>query len=131
MVARYSIRPIYVEDMARLVADATERHVNEIVDAVGPETFTFKELVRLIAARLENSVRLVHVPTLLAYQCTRLAGLFLRDIVLTWEEYKGLMSNLLASEGPTAGETRLTQWLLLHREELGRYYASELARHFR
>ena len=60
---RYAIRPSYVEDMARLIADAVAQSGNSVLDAVGPETFAFEELVRLIAGRLGRSVRLVHLPT--------------------------------------------------------------------
>ena len=34
----YGIRPIYVEDMASLLADAAERETSSVVEAVGPET---------------------------------------------------------------------------------------------
>ncbi|HET7151871.1 MAG TPA: NAD(P)H-binding protein, partial [Candidatus Acidoferrum sp.] len=47
---RYRIRPIFVEDMARLMADAADREENSVIDAVGPETYTFEELVRQIAS---------------------------------------------------------------------------------
>ncbi len=127
---RYGVRPIYVEDMARLVVEAAEREENVECDAVGPETLTFEELVQLIAAKVGSPVRIVRVPAHLAYLCTRLMGLMMRDVVLTWEEYKGLMSNLLAPQGPSTGETRLNQWLSENREQIGRHYASEVARHF-
>jgi len=126
----YEVRPIYIEDMARLVADAAQQKGNTVFDAVGPETFTFEELVRLIAAQANKPARIVRIPTLLAYVSTRLAGLIVRDVVLTWEEYKGLMSNLLAPQGPSTGETRLSQWLAEHSERIGRRYASEVARHY-
>jgi len=127
---RYGVRPIYVEDMARLMVDAAEAEENAVFDAVGPETFSFEELVRLIAAKVGRPVRIVRVPAHLAYLCTRLTGLMMRDTVLTWEEYKGLMSNLLAPQGPPTGETRLSQWLSENREQIGRRYASEVARHY-
>ena len=53
-----------------------------------------------------------------------------RDVVLTWGEYLGLMANLLAPEGPDAGVTRLSEWLAANRESVGREYASEVGRHF-
>ncbi|MGB8495162.1 MAG: NAD(P)H-binding protein [Candidatus Acidiferrum sp.] len=127
---RYGVRPIYVEDMARLVVEAAGQAESAVFDAVGPETFTFEELVRLIAAEVSRPVRIVRVPALVAYLCTRLAGLMLRDVVLTREEYKGLMSDLLAPQGPPTGETRLSQWLSENRERVGRHYASEVARHY-
>lgn len=127
---RYAIRPIYVEDMARLIADAAGRSENTVLDAVGPETFAFEELVRLIAGQMGRSVRLVHLPTPLAYLATLVTGWAVGDVVLTWEEYRGLMGNLLASEGPSTGQARLSEWLAEHREQVGRRYASEVARHY-
>jgi hypothetical protein len=65
-----------------------------------------------------------------AYVSTLVAGWFLGDVVLTWEEYKGLMAGLLAPGGPATGETRLSDWLAANRERVGVRYASEVARHF-
>ena len=127
---RYRIRPIYVEDMARLITNALEKKENAVLDAVGPETYTFEELVNEIAGQLRRRVRLVHIPMPLAYLATRVAGWFVGDVVLTWEEYKGLMAGLLAPDGPSSGETRLSQLLAANREQVGRRYASEVARHY-
>ena len=127
---RYGIRPIYVEDMARRMADAADREGNSVIDAVGPETYTFEELVRQIASQLHRRIRLVHVPTAAAYVATKLAGWLVGDVVLTWEEYQGLMAGLLAPEGPPTGETRLSEWLAANRERIGVRYASEVARHY-
>jgi NADH dehydrogenase len=127
---QYSIRPIYVEDMARLLVDAVNESGNIVRDAVGPETFTFEELVKLIAMKLRRPARLVHLPTVLAYVSTLLTGWLVGDVVLTWEEYKGLMGNLLAPRGPATGQTRLSEWLAENRERVGRRYASEVARHY-
>jgi uncharacterized protein YbjT (DUF2867 family) len=126
----YRIRPIYVEDMARLLVESVEQEGNSVRDAVGPETFSFEELVRLIAAGVGRSLRLVHVPTVLSYLSTLLAGWIVRDVVLTWEEYRGLMANLLAPEGPATGKTRLSEWLKENAGRLGREYASEVGRHY-
>jgi NADH dehydrogenase len=127
---RYCVRPIFVEDMAQLIANSVEQEGNAVLDAVGPETCTFEELVRLIADQLGCRTSVVRVPMLAAYVATRAAGWFVGDIVLTWEEYKGLMAGLLAPEGPATGETCLSQWLAANREHVGRRYASEIARHY-
>jgi len=127
---QYKIRPIFVEDMARLVADALEQEGNAGRDAVGPETYTFDELVNQIAEHLQRRIRLAHVPMPAAYLATRLTGWLVGDVVLTWEEYKGLMAGLLAPQGPCTGETCLSQWLAANREHVGRRYASEVARHY-
>ena len=127
---RYELRPIYVEDMARLLANAVAQQGNDVLDAVGPESYSFDGLVRMIAERLGRRIRLVHVPTGVAYVSTLVTGWLLGDVVLAWEEYKGLMSNLLQSRLPAAGETRLSAWLEDNRDRVGRNYASEVARHF-
>ena len=127
---RYLVRPIYVEDMARLILTAAEGEESEVVDAVGPETFTFEGLVREIARHCGRTPCLLHLPAPVSYMATQLIGWFVGDTILTCEECKGLMSDLLAPEGPPAGETRLTQWLADNGENLGRAYASEVARHY-
>jgi uncharacterized protein YbjT (DUF2867 family) len=127
---KYGVRPIYVEDMAKLLADAVDAQDNTVINAVGPETFSFEELVRLIARSIHRPARLLHVPASLAYASTKLMGWFLRDVVLTWEEYKGLMDNLLAPEGPATGQTRLSEWLAANARRVGERYASEVARHY-
>lgn len=127
---RYRIRPIYVEDMAKLMAEAVNAGSNAVINAVGPETYTFEELVRLIARCTGRSVSLVHVPASLAYLATLLTGWFVGDVVLTREEYRGLMNNLLAPEGPASGPTRLSEWLAENSKNVGLRYASEVARHY-
>jgi uncharacterized protein YbjT (DUF2867 family) len=127
---QYGIRPIYVEDMARVLVDSVERSNSSTVDAVGPETFNFEELVRIIARELRSSIRIAHMPARLAYLATLVTGWAVRDVVLTWEEYLGLIGNLLAPSGPAAGATRLTEWLTANRENVGKNYASEVQRHF-
>ncbi len=132
---RYRIRPIYVEDMASLIAEAVDRSGNAVLNAVGPETFSFEQLVTLIAKSVRaksvgRSVRCVHLPVSLAYVATLVTGWFVGDVVLTWEEYKGLMGNLLAPEGPSTGQTHLSRWLAKNHDHIGSRYASEVARHF-
>jgi NADH dehydrogenase len=102
-----------------------------VLNAIGPETFTFEELVKLIAQQVGSSVRLVHLPMTLAYLCTLVSGWFVGDTILTWEEYQGLMGDLLAPAGTSSGQTRLSQWLADNRERVGTRYASEVARHYK
>jgi uncharacterized protein YbjT (DUF2867 family) len=127
---RYRIRPIFVEDMARLLADAVERRSNCVVNAAGPETFSFEELVRLISCHLGMGPLLLHLPMPLAYASTRAIGWLVGDVILAWQEYRGLMADLLAPGGPSTGETCLSNWLRENRDRIGRRYASEVARHF-
>jgi len=126
----YGLRPIYVEDMARLLTDSLAQQGNVVRDAVGPETFNFEELVQLIAQRVGRKAHCVHVPLSVAYAATLMIGWWVRDVILTWEEYQGLMQNLLVSQAESTGNMRLSEWLATNGARVGRKYASEVARHF-
>ncbi len=127
----YGLQPIFVEDMADIMVEAGSRTDNAHVDAVGPEVFTFDELVRLIARKLKRSVMIVHLPPGLALLASQLIGLVVGDVVLTREEVDGLMANLLVSKETPTGKTRLSEWLTQNADKVGARYASELGRHFR
>src|SRR5271166_4470070 len=116
----YRVRPIYVKDMARLITEAVDQTTNAVRDAIGPESYTFEDLVRLIARSLGRSVHFIHLPTIVAYFATCMTGWFVGDVVLTWEEYRGLVSDLLAPEGVSSGHIRLSVWLAENRERVGR-----------
>jgi NADH dehydrogenase len=70
----------------------------------------------------------VPVPPPLGWLAAAILGLLVRDVMLTRDEIAGLMAGLLATDSPPAGTTRLTDWARSHANELGRHYASELAR---
>lgn len=48
--------------------------------------------------------------------------------MITMDEIRGLMGNLLYVQSPPAGGTRLTEWVSEHADTLGIRYSSELAR---
>ncbi len=127
----YRLQPIYVDDFAALAVEQSHREEDVVMDAVGPETFTFEELVRLLARAVESRARLLHLPPGTAWGMARLLGLLVGDVVLTRQEIRGLMDNLLVTDSPPAGETALSDWALQHADTLGKKYASELARHYR
>jgi hypothetical protein len=52
-------------------------------------------------------------------------------VMLTRDEVEGLMANLLVSDGPPTGQTRLGDWLDENADSVGAKYASELRRHYR
>jgi NADH dehydrogenase len=127
----YRVQPVFVEDLAALAVEASRSAPGRTFDAVGPETFTFEELVRLLARAVGSRARLVHVPPALGVAAGRLVGLFLRDVVLTRDELRGLMEEMLTSGQPPTAPTRFTDWLAAHRDDVGRAYTSEMSRHFR
>lgn len=126
----YGIQPVYVDDMADLMVAAGTRNENMHLDAVGPEVFTFEELVQLIARKMNRKVRLVRLPPGTALFASQVIGLFVNDVVLTKEEVDGLMTGLLVSKNPPTGTTRLSEWLAQNAAKVGTDYASELGRHF-
>lgn len=127
----YPVQPVFVEDVARLAVDSASAEGDVAMDAVGPETYTFRELVQRIRRTVGGRALLVRIPPSLVYLSAQAMGLALRDVVLTREEIDGLMSGHLVSGNPPTAATRLTDWLSDHRDTLGRRYASELARHYR
>ena len=127
----YRLQPVFVEDLAELAAAAGQRSDNLAMDAAGPETFTFEELVRLIADRVGSRARRIHVSPAVALLAVKLAGYALRDVALTRDEIRALMAGLLVSEGPPTGQTRLRDWLERNAGTVGTRYTSELGRHYR
>ena len=127
----YRVQPVSVEDVAALAVEAAAAPGNPVLDAAGPDTLTFEQLVRTVRAAVGSRARIVRSGVAPALAMTRLAGLFLRDIVLTRDELLGLMDSLLVSEGAPTGSARFGDWLAQNGNELGRSYVSELARNWR
>jgi NADH dehydrogenase len=126
----YRLQPVYIEDLADLAVEAVYRKDNYTIDAVGPDIFTFKEMVELIGEKVGAKRLLIPVPPSLALLASQFLSLFLGDVLLTREEVDGLMANLLVSKEPPTGKTHLADWLDAHKERVGAGYASELKRHF-
>ena len=99
-----------------------------IINAIGPETFTFRGLVEEIGRIIGKPRPVVAVPPGVGYLVGSLIGKLMRDVLITREEIEGLMTGLLHVDSPPAGKTRLTQWVAEHADLLGRQYASELVR---
>ncbi len=106
-------------------------HKDSFVAAAGPETFSFEELLGLLASAVGSRVPLVHTPPSLGFGLTRLVGLLLRDVVLTRDEVEGLMAGLLTSGAAPTGTTKLSSWLNKNADGLGRRYVSGLRRNYR
>ena len=126
----YQLQPMYVEDMADLVVQAGQSRENSIIDAVGPDIFTFEELVRLIAATLGRSVLFPYANPGLAFYMAKLIEPLLGDVLITRNEIRGLMADLLISQQTPTGRVRLSEWLEQNARTVGRDYASEIGRHY-
>jgi uncharacterized protein YbjT (DUF2867 family) len=126
----YRLQPIFVEDLAQLAMEIALKEENITIDAIGPETYSFKEMVKLIKTTLNSKTALVRLHPSLTYWASNLVGSVVGDVVLTREEISGLMDGLLVTESPPAGRTRLSEWLSENKEFIGKRYANELKRHF-
>jgi NADH dehydrogenase len=124
----YRLQPIYVDDLARAAAQKVSENHDEVIEAIGPETFTYRELVARISKAINVKRPIVSVPPIVGYWSCRLVGLFVGDIVITREEIRGLMEGRLYVDARPLGATRLTDWIDRHRDTLGRHYTSEMAR---
>lgn len=125
----YRIRPIYVEDLADLAIDAANNDEDTVMDTVGPEAFTYNELIYLIKDKINSNTKVLHLPPSLPLFFSKIVGRFVNDIVVTEDEVEGLMAELLYSQEPPRGKTRLSAWLQENRKSLGARYASELKQH--
>ncbi len=125
---RYRIQPIYVDDLAELALQLGEKRDNVIVDAIGPETFTYRGLVETTGRLIGKARPIVSMPPSVGYFAGWIISKFVGDVMITREEIEGLMADLLFVESPPAGKTRLTDWARERRDTLGLKYTSELMR---
>lgn len=128
---RYRVQPVFVEDLAEIAVRQSTVMEGTTVDAIGPETFTFQELVALIAEKIGKKPKFVNVPPSLGIFCGRILSVFLRDVLLTGNELKGLMDEMLTSEQVPNGSTKFSDWLEKNKSTVGGRYSSEVKRHFR
>ncbi len=126
----YRLQPVHVEDFATQAIAALESEENQIVDIVGPQVFSFRELLEQICRILGLKRLLWSFPPTWALRVSQALSILLGDVLLTRDELIGLMQNLLISKEPPRGKTLLTTWLMENREQVGRSYASELRRHY-
>jgi NADH dehydrogenase len=125
---QYKLQPIYVDDLAQLAVAQGQQTAKVTLNAIGPETFTYRELVAAIGRIIGKPWPIVSVPPGLGYAVGWLIGKVVGDVMITREEIRGLMDNLLYVDAPPTGTTKLTDWARAHAASLGLRYASELAR---
>ena len=128
---RYGLQPIFVEDYADLAVEMSGLDENIITDAVGPDIFTFKKMVQVVAKEIGHPARLMKMPPKLALWASQIIGAFVGDVVLTQDEVDGLMAGLLVSSEPPRAKTHLADWLEENKNKVGVKYASEMKKHYR
>lgn len=128
---KFRVQPVFVEDLARVVVEQASGASNVTLDAIGPETMTFEEAVRMMADKMGRRMTFMHVPPWLGLVVGRMIGLAVRDEMLTREELDGLMQELLTSRQEPNCATRFSTWMEENAGTIGQRYRSEMGRHFR
>ncbi len=126
----YRLQPVYVDDVAELVVEGIYSKDNYVIDAVGPDILTFREMVELIGEKIGAKRPLISIPPRLALLAAQFLSLFIGDVILTPEEVEGLMAGLLVSKEPSRGKTHLADWLEKNKDKVGTQYASEIKKHY-
>jgi uncharacterized protein YbjT (DUF2867 family) len=128
---RYLVQPVHVDDLAHICLRAAQDGADVTVDAAGPDTMTFEELVRAIRDALGRKTPILHTTPAAMIVLARALGVVVRDVVLTADEIRGLTAGLLVSHQPALGHISFIEWLNGTGPTLGRRYLNELDRHFR
>ena len=128
---RYNVQPVYVGDVARIVAELVESDKRTVVDAAGPDKMEYREFARVLKRSLAKRRLVVPLPAPLALVGGKVAGLLLRDVVATRQEMGILRASLMSSEKPPLGKVRLQAWLNENRDTVGKKWASDMGRHYR
>jgi NADH dehydrogenase len=130
----YRAQPITVDAFADIALEAIDgRHPNRTLAVAGPADWRFLDMVREIRRAVGSRAVIVHAPAWVALAGLGAAGLFLRDVVLTADEVRGLTREYLCAPNPIRRGADFSQWLAAPGvpAALGARYQSELARHFR
>jgi NADH dehydrogenase len=125
---KYKFQPIFVEDYAELAINEGKVTGNRTIDAIGPETLSYNEIVKLICKILGKKRILMHVSKGFGVFASKIVGKLVGDIVLTNDELGSLMQGLLCTDSHPAGTTKLSEWIENNKETAGKTYTSELAR---
>ena len=129
--ASYRIRPIHVDDLARLCVHLGSKREDVVVNAVGPESPSFRQLVSLIRHAVGSRSRIVSLPAPVIVAASSVIGRILHDVLLTRDELHSMMDGLASVESEATGSTSVSEWIRDHADELGARYLNELDLHFR
>jgi nucleoside-diphosphate-sugar epimerase len=126
----YTLQPVAVEDVAELAVTAGLGTEPTVLDAAGPDIFSFDEFVHLVREAVGSRAAIVHGSPRLALGLSALTGKILRDTLVTRAELAGLMQSLLTSKAAPTGTRRFADWLAENAGSVGRSYVSERLRNW-
>ncbi len=122
----YPIQPVHVRDVARMAIELGASNEDVTRDAVGPETFRYKDYIKLIARSMGVRRIIMPVPPIMGWMAGRVMGFFLKDMVITRAEIRGLMRGLVASDEEPMGVIKFSDWIKTKGDGLGRKYHNDL-----
>ena len=92
---RYRLQPIYVDDLAALAVEQGKRRESVLINAIGPETFTYRELVTRIGQLIGKPRPITPFRRGSAMPWDGSWACSLGDVLITRDEIEGLMADLL------------------------------------
>ncbi len=127
---KYRLQPNFVDDLAELAVEQGRRSENVIINAIGPETFTYRELVAVIGKAIGQRRPIISVRPFKGFILGKLVGFLKHDVTITYDEIRGLMADLLYTDSPPSGKTKLTEWLQNNSANVGLHYRNDLKRRY-
>jgi NADH dehydrogenase len=124
----YRLCPIHVDDLAAAAVEFGKSSECTVVDAVGPETFTYRRLVEMVGRTIGVNRPIFGLPDRLAWIAGSVVGKVHGDVMITMDEVRGLTRGLLYVDSEPLGTTCLSDWVNAQRNTVGRRYTSEMAR---
>ena len=122
----YPIQPVHVQDVARIATELGAGNEDITRDATGPEKYRYKDFVKLIGKSMGVRRIIMPVPPLMGWMAGQVMGLFLKDMVITRAEIKGLMQGLVASDEEPLGIIKFSEWIEDKGDRIGRKYHNDL-----
>ncbi len=128
----YRIRPIHIDDLARLSVSLGAQRRHNGGRCRGPGTPDLRRAGPADPGHgREAAPASCNVPGAIMPALSSALGLVLRDVLLSREEYQAMAAGLADTDGEATGTIAVSHWLADHAEILGRRYANEIDRHFR
>ena len=103
---QYRVQPIHVDDLARLAVELGQGSENIMVNANGPETFTYRQMVEMIRDELNIKCQVIRVPSRLAHVIGSVVGKIVGDVTITWDEILALRNELLYADTQPTGKIK-------------------------
>jgi len=125
---KYQLQPIHVYDFAKQLAYAGEKVGKNIEVALGPERYSYVDLLNMIKKELKLKTVIIPMPNRIVWLGAQILGYFLNDVMLTWPEVLGLRQETLWEDQEPTGKVHLREWVKKHKDTLGNEYHNELDR---